>query len=369
MSVSGDYAFAALQYLLPKHLLSRIVYNLTHTENVRLRNYGLSVFLRGYQVNMDEAVESNPYAYKSFNAFFTRALKSTARPIAPEANAFVSPVDGTVSQCGTISDDSILQAKGQSYSLLELLGGSCERAKKYLGGSFATIYLAPYNYHRIHMPFAGSVRETIYVPGDLFSVNASTARTVPRLFARNERVVCDFQGSHGCFSMSFIGALHVGSIETVWCGEVNPPPRRKKQPLVLDSGVGTRLAKGEEAGRFNMGSTVILVTEPGRVQWSDHLQPGVVVQLGQTIGTASTHAARCTRIFCGNQDVRSRNTHVEPSGSDRCASRQYQGTDRWTTSLSAYVAGVCDEATPGFGLRRSLPNCTRVPRRGIRPLP
>jgi phosphatidylserine decarboxylase len=285
MSAFGDSAFASLQYVLPKHLLSRIVYKLTRTENVVWRNRALTFFLRKFQVNMDEAIETNPYAYPSFNAFFTRALKPGARVITPDADAFVSPVDGTVSQCGIINEDSILQAKGRDYSLNELLGGNCERAKKYLGGSFATIYLAPYNYHRIHMPFAGVVRETIYIPGDLFSVNAATARTVPRLFARNERLVCDFDGQKGCFSMSFIGALHVGSIEAVWCGEVNPPPRFKQQPLAIATGKGLALAKGEEAGRFNMGSTVIIVTEPGRVQWSDTLRPGAIVQLGQRIGT------------------------------------------------------------------------------------
>jgi phosphatidylserine decarboxylase len=285
MSLVGDYAFAALQYALPKHLLSRIVYHLTRTESIRWRNRALKFFLSNYQVNMAEAIESDPYAYPSFNAFFTRALKPSARPIAAEADAFVSPVDGTVSQCGIIDKDSILQAKGRDYSLNELLGGNCERAKKYLGGSFATIYLAPYNYHRIHMPFAGTVRETIYLPGDLFSVNSATARTVPRLFARNERLVCDFDGQNGNFSMSFIGALHVGSIEAVWCGEVNPPPRSKKQPIAIDLGKGRALAKGEEAGRFNMGSTVIIVTEPGRMQWSNTFQSGSVVQMGQRIGT------------------------------------------------------------------------------------
>jgi phosphatidylserine decarboxylase len=285
MSLVGDYAFAALQHALPKHLLSRIVYNLTRTENIRWRNRALQFFLHNYQVNMAEAVETDPYSYPSFNAFFTRALKPTARPIAPEADAFVSPVDGTVSQCGVINEDSILQAKGRDYSLNELLGGNCERAKKYLGGSFATIYLAPYNYHRIHMPFPGTVRETIYLPGDLFSVNSATARTVPRLFARNERLVCDFDGQSGSFSMAFIGALHVGSIEAVWCGEVNPPPRSKKQPIAIETGKGRALAKGEEAGRFNMGSTVIIVTEPGRVQWSNTFQSGSIVQMGQRIGT------------------------------------------------------------------------------------
>ncbi len=288
MSQIGDYCFAALQYVLPKHLLSRWVYRVTRSQNIRLRNRALSMFLRHYAVEMEEAVESNPFAYLSFNAFFTRALKPAARPIAAEADAYVSPVDGTVSQCGAINEDSILQAKGQSYSLHELLGGNCERTKKYLGGSFATIYLAPYNYHRIHMPLAGTVRETIYVPGDLFSVNAATARAVPRVFARNERVVCDFasaQNSSGDFAMVFVGALHVGSIETVWSGEVNPPPRRKKQVIAIDAGKGRALAKGEEAGRFNMGSTVIIITAPGRVQWTSDLQAGAIVRLGQKIGT------------------------------------------------------------------------------------
>jgi phosphatidylserine decarboxylase len=292
MSSFGDRAFAALQYFLPKHLLSRAVYSLMRSETTWLRDRILSTFLRGYRVNMDEAIESNPYAFPSFNAFFTRALKSEARPIDMEVAAFVSPVDGTVSQCGLIDDDHILQAKGQHYSLIELLGGNNQRAQKYRGGSFATIYLAPYNYHRIHMPFAGVVRETIYVPGDLFSVNAATARRVPRLFARNERVICDFScdfgGSHSNFAMAYIGALHVGSIETTWCGEINPPPRLRKQPTVIASGVGESLLKGAEAGRFNMGSTVIIVTEPGRVEWNATLQPGAAVSLGQRIGTVQS---------------------------------------------------------------------------------
>jgi phosphatidylserine decarboxylase len=287
MSEFGDQAFATLQYLLPKHVLSRIVYSVLRSENVWLRNRVLSVFLRAYKVNMAEAVESNPYAYRSFNAFFTRALKNDARPIAAETDAFVSPVDGTVSQCGAINGDSIFQAKGQTYSLTELLGGNAQRAQKYLGGSFATIYLAPYNYHRIHMPFAGVVRETIYVPGDLFSVNAATARTVARLFARNERVVCEFECATGHFSMSFIGALFAGSMETTWCGEVNPPPRRKKQSTIIVQGNGTTLVKGAEAGRFNMGSTVVIVTPPRFVTWSADLQPGAVVRMGQRIGTTS----------------------------------------------------------------------------------
>jgi phosphatidylserine decarboxylase len=236
-------------------------------------------------VNMADAVEPNPYAYVSFNAFFTRALRPEARPITPELDAFVSPVDGTLSQCGVIDDTNLFQAKGQTYSLLELLGGDPKRAAKFRGGSFATIYLAPYNYHRIHMPLAGTVRETIYVPGELFSVNASTARTVPRLFARNERVICDFENPRGNFAMVYIGALHVGSMETTWSGEVNPPPRLRKQPCAIAEGIGTHLAKGQESGRFNMGSTFIIVTPPGFVEWSPTLQPGALVRLGERIGT------------------------------------------------------------------------------------
>jgi len=298
MSQFGDQSFACLQYLLPKHALSRIIYRVMRTQRPWLRKRLLAFFLRHYQVNMDEAVVRDPYAYASFNSFFTRALNTDARPISSDARAFVSPVDGTVSQCGTIERHGILQAKGRTFSLLELLGGE-PRAQKYIGGSFATIYLAPYNYHRIHMPYSGRVRETIYLPGDLFSVNAATARTVPRLFARNERVVCDFdaspssappnteKGKNWNFAMVYVGALFVGSMETTWSGEVNPPPRRQLKPIVVTTGVGRSLGKGEEAGRFNMGSTVVIVVPPNRVTWSDQLRAGAIVRMGEKIGTVT----------------------------------------------------------------------------------
>lgn len=286
----GDRAFALLQYLLPKHLMSRFIYAITRSEQTWLRDLVLGIFLRGFRIDMSTAVESDPYRYPTFNAFFTRALKPDARPIAAASNAIVSPVDGTVSQCGPISRDSIVQAKGRDYSMTELLGGDAKRAAKYIGGSFATIYLAPYNYHRIHMPLSGSVRETIYVPGDLFSVNASTARSVPRVFARNERVVCDFASSGATpeFAMVYVGALHVGSIETTWCGEVNPPPRARKRVEIIARGQGTELAKGAEAGRFNMGSTVILVFPPNRVAFDTKFQAGATVVMGEQIGTVRT---------------------------------------------------------------------------------
>ena len=276
--------FANVQYLLPKHGLSRLMHALTRVRWPWLKCLTIDTFLRYFSVDMHEAIEPDPYAYESFNAFFTRELKPDARPICAAIDAFVSPVDGTISQIGIIDGDAILQAKGHSYSLLTLLAGNRELAQRYRNGHFACIYLAPYNYHRIHMPLNGLLSTTIYVPGDLFSVNSATAQHVPSLFARNERVICDFDSSPAKFAMAFIGALFVGSIETVWAGEINPIPRR--QSIVeLNTGSGMQLKKGSEAGRFNMGSTVIVLVEAGRVQWLNSLQSGSTVQLGQQLGT------------------------------------------------------------------------------------
>lgn len=284
MSVN-DQLFAGLQSLLPKHALSRAMYWLMRQRTAWLRNQSIKIFLSNYRVEMSEAVQSNPLAYESFNAFFTRALKPGVRPVDGDALSVVSPVDGTVSQCGPINGDLLIQAKGHDYSLLALLGGDAQLAARYRGGRFACIYLAPYNYHRMHMPLKGRVRDTLYVPGELFSVNAATARSVPGLFARNERVVCNFETGAQQFAMVFVGALFVGSIETVWAGEVNPPPRRMSAPIRIQQGQGTLLDKGAEAGRFNMGSTVVLVFEPDVMQWDDTLQAGATLRMGQRIGT------------------------------------------------------------------------------------
>lgn len=286
----SDQLFAIAQGLLPKHLLSRAMYALMRQRSPWLRTQSISNFLRNYRVDMSEAVQSDPLAYESFNAFFTRALKPQARPIDTHENSIVSPVDGTVSQCGAIEGDLLIQAKGHQYSLLAMLGGDAQLTQRYQGGQFACIYLAPYNYHRMHMPLAAQVQDTIYVPGDLFSVNAATARTVPGLFARNERVVCDFLAPQCRFNMVFVGALFVGSIETVWAGEINPPPRRRSEAIHLPQGRGVQLAKGAEAGRFNMGSTVVLVFEPGKMHWDANLQAGAVVRMGQRIGTLHSRA-------------------------------------------------------------------------------
>lgn len=281
---TGDRLFAALQYVLPKHLLSRVIYSLARSEARFVKRTFLRIFLNGYRINMAEARQPDPFAYRSFNEFFTRALRPDARPIASEPGSIVSPVDGTVSQCGELQDDSILQAKGHRYSLRDLLAGEEEAVSAYRGGSFACIYLAPYNYHRVHMPDAGAVRGNLYVPGDLFSVNASTARAVPGVFARNERLICDFDTAHGRMAVILVGALHVGSIETVHCGEVNPPPRRRKAPQSIASGIGRQFVRGEELGRFNMGSTVVLLFQRNRIAWHDSLTPESTVQLGRAIG-------------------------------------------------------------------------------------
>lgn len=284
----GDKLFAALQYVLPKHLLSRFIHGLMRSESPTVRRLIIRNFLRGYDVNMAEAAQPDPYAYRSFNDFFTRALRPDARPIDAATDAIVSPVDGTLSQCGAIRDGNLLQAKGRYYSLAELLAGDRASTEAYRDGAFACIYLAPYNYHRIHMPLAGRLRSTVYVPGDLFSVNAATARTIPRVFARNERVICDFDTAVGRMAVILVGALFVGSMETVYAGEINPPPRRRKTAQSIDKGAGREFAKGEELGRFNMGSTVVLLLQRDRAQWESSLVPEIRVKLGEAIGRVTS---------------------------------------------------------------------------------
>jgi phosphatidylserine decarboxylase len=280
--------FAGLQYVLPKHALSRVIYAVARSERPWVRNTFLRIFLSGYTLNTAEAMQADPFSYRSFNDFFTRALRPDARPIDAGNDVVVSPVDGTVSQCGQLEDNLLLQAKGHRYSLQDLLAGDAEAVEAYRGGSFACIYLAPYNYHRIHMPYAGTARGNLYVPGDLFSVNATTVRAVPSVFARNERLICDFATPLGRMAVILVGALFVGSIETVHCGEVNPPPRGRKTPVRIATGVGQQFAKGEELGRFNMGSTVVLLFERNRLAWDPQLVAESRVQLGRGIARAVT---------------------------------------------------------------------------------
>jgi phosphatidylserine decarboxylase len=272
--------FVALQHVLPQHAMSRLILALTRVRSPWLKRALIGGFLKLYTVDMQDALESDPHAYGSFNEFFTRALKADARPQAAEAGAIASPVDGTVSEIGAIEGDSLLQAKGRRYTLGELLAEQ-PWAARFAGGSFVTIYLAPFNYHRIHMPLSGDLKDTVYVPGRLFSVNGTTARQVPRLFARNERVLTRFAGSYGEFALVLVGALHVGSMATVWAGDITPAVRRRVTVLPPQP---VTLAKGAELGRFNMGSTIILLLEAGRAEWRSDLKAGATVRLGQTLG-------------------------------------------------------------------------------------
>ena len=272
--------FVWLQYVLPQHALSRLVLRATRVRAPWFKNWLIRGFLRLYTIDMSEALQPDPFRYGSFNEFFTRALKPEVRALASEPRAIASPVDGAISEAGKIDGASLLQAKGRHYTLDELLAAR-GWAQHFAGGSFATIYLAPFNYHRVHMPLKGRLRETIYVPGRLFSVNAVTASLVPRLFARNERVLTWFDTAFGEFALVLVGALNVGSIATVWAGDITPAPRRVATALPPQD---VSLDQGAELGRFNMGSTVILLFQKDRARWHDEMRAGATVKLGQSLG-------------------------------------------------------------------------------------
>jgi phosphatidylserine decarboxylase len=280
--------FVAMQHALPQHFLSRIVLRVTRIRLRPVKNLLIRSFLRGFTPNMSEASQPNPLQYPSFNAFFTRSLRAGARPIDIDPGVLVSPVDGTVSQIGRLDGSKLLQAKGHDYTLEALLGGAPEWAEGFKGGAFATLYLAPYNYHRIHMPLAGTLRAAWFVPGKLFSVNAVTAAAVPGLFAKNERVVCVFDcvvdGRPRSFAMVLVGALFVGSIATVWHGDVAPRSPHERVDLPLDASRSPlKLSKGAEMGRFNMGSTVILLLPPDMLDWLPKFASGTRIEVGQML--------------------------------------------------------------------------------------
>ena len=273
---------AGFQYILPQHFLSRIVYVLMRSEIKWLKNLLISLISRIAGINYAEALSPDPADYASFNAWFTRALKPGARVFDPDPQSFLSPCDGTVSETGSLRENLVLQAKGKDYSLQDLLANDpvCEQLS---GGYFATIYLSPSDYHRVHMPLRGRLQRMIHVPGRLFSVAPYTVRQVPRLFARNERVISIFETDSGPLVMVLVGAMLVSSTETVWAGEVTPT--KSKVVTVKDySDQEISLAKGEEMGRFNMGSTVILLMPAGALKNLETLGPGDVVRVGQRLG-------------------------------------------------------------------------------------
>lgn len=291
----GDKAFAAIQQLLPTRALSSAMHWLTRIEAAWFKNGFIRFFMRLFPtISLDEAVVRDPTKFRSFNEFFTRALVPGARTVDADAKAFVSPVDGTVSQFGDLTGGEpgdasggasmIIQAKGHRYSAETLLAGRADWAAEFAGGQFITIYLAPYNYHRIHMPLKGTLREWAYVPGRLFSVNHATARALPGVFAKNERVVALFDTELGPLAMVLVGALFVGSTETVWAGEITPPHVRDPAPQGYAQREPVVLEKGAEMGRFNMGSTVILLT-PKKLAWRPALASLQTLRMGERIAT------------------------------------------------------------------------------------
>lgn len=270
-----------LQYILPKHLLSRLVGRLAAANAGGLTTWLIELFIKQYKVDMSEAQYPHAHQYASFNAFFTRELKPGVRPVDDDPSSVVHAVDGTVSQCGDINDDRIFQAKGHDFSLTSLLGGKPELAKPFKGGQFATIYLSPRDYHRIHMPIDGTLTDMLYVPGELFSVNPLTAENVPSLFARNERVVALFDTSVGKMAIVLVGATIVASIETVWAGTVTPPTGKTVQHWQYDNPQAPIfLKKGDELGRFKLGSTIVMCFEPDAVSFND-MAAGDITRLGR----------------------------------------------------------------------------------------
>jgi len=268
------------QYLLPKQALTRFAGLVARSQGGAVTQAIIRRFVRRYQVNMAEAANPDIASYASFNDFFTRALKDGARPL-QEAD-LICPVDGAISQFGAIEQDQIFQAKGHHYSTTALVGGDAELAAQFDNGHFATIYLSPRDYHRIHMPVAGRLRRMIHVPGDLFSVNPVTARGVPGLFARNERVVCVFDSAAGPFVLVLVGATIVGSMATVWHGVVNPPRPGQVREWRYD-GEAIRLEQGQEMGRFLLGSTVVMLFPQGPLRFSADWQPARSVRLGEAM--------------------------------------------------------------------------------------
>ena len=269
---------------LPNHWISRITYWLTRLRSP-LAQPVIRLFIRLYEVNMDEALQEDPRAYSNFNAFFTRALKADARPIVGDNQAIVCPADGRISQLGAIRDGRIIQAKNHDFSVLELFADSNRRGAPFHQGTFCTIYLSPRDYHRVHMPVAGQLREMIYVPGRLVTVSTLATQTIPHLFARNERVVTIFETQRGPMAVVLIGALNVGAIETAWAGLITPPKGNRVYSIDyanIDHPV--KLERGQELGRFNMGSTVIVLFPRDVVSWTTQLGAESPVKMGQSLG-------------------------------------------------------------------------------------
>ena len=284
-----DALFVALQHLLPKHLVTALIWRVARIRHVATKNFLITRFVGLYKVDIDDVKLEVPAGFATFNDFFVRELLDDARPVDSSDDSIVSPVDGTVSIADAIRNDSIIQAKGIDYSLDDLLATDLEEAAGYVDGTFATIYLAPYDYHRIHAPLDGKLVAARYVPGDLFSVNEATVSRVPGLFRRNERLIMHFETTRGPAAVILVGALNVGSISTPWSGEIRPRTQGVVDQLDL-SKHPTTVKKGDLLGWFNMGSTVILLLPADTCEWDDDLRSGEKVRVGEAIGALSDPA-------------------------------------------------------------------------------
>lgn len=281
--MTKDQLFAFAQHITPQKTLSRAIGRIAECENRWVKNTFISQFVKKYQVDMSEAINSDPLSYRNFNNFFTRAIRPELRPICDQDDGIACPADGAISQLGNIEYGTLFQAKGHNYSLTDLLGGDASLSNQFLGGSFATVYLSPKDYHRVHMPLTGRLTKMIHIPGKLFSVNKVTAEQIPNVFARNERTVCLFDTEAGPMAVILVGAMIVASIETVWAGQVTP---FNKQVVTWDYGAlnNIELKKGEEMGRFKLGSTAIVLFGKDAINWEESLQAEAPTKMGMHFG-------------------------------------------------------------------------------------
>ena len=281
--MTKDQLFAFAQHITPQKALSRLAGRVAECENPWVKNTFISQFVKKYQVDMSQAVNSDPLSYRNFNDFFTRAIRPELRPISDGDNTIACPADGAISQLGDIEHGTLFQAKGHTYSLTSLLGGDASLSDQFLGGSFATVYLSPKDYHRVHMPLTGKLTKMIHVPGKLFSVNKVTAEQIPNVFARNERTVCLFETEAGPMAVILVGAMIVASIETVWAGQVTP---FNKNVVTWDYAAlsDVTLKKGEEMGRFKLGSTAIVLFGKDAIAWQESLKAETPTQMGMEFG-------------------------------------------------------------------------------------
>lgn len=290
-------SFPLIQYLIPQHILSRLCAKIANMEFIWLKNLIIDAYIKCYKISMQEAMESDPHNYKTFNDFFTRALKPGSRPIETSNDSIISPVDGKIAQIGVSGPEQFIQAKGYHFTVQHLLG-DIDCAKIFADGNFATIYLAPNDYHRIHMPITGTLKQSIYIPGRLFSVSPSSVNCISNVLTRNERLVTIFDTDIGPLAIILVGAIVVASIETVWGGAIIPNKLHNIQAWSYDNPADAPiiLPKGAELGRFKLGSTVIMLSVRDAILWNKHLIPNANVQMGQLLGNkVSTQESRCDK--------------------------------------------------------------------------